>query len=264
MRAMNARLRLASPLINFGTRRVRLALVLGFVFLTTSATAQRAFRSEAEACGFHGPVRTVSTERLDNLGKVVGSSRTEFDVEGRVAEQYEYDANGALVQSTKFTRKGPQIIRTEIINNMNPEISSTSVAVLDSDGEPAGYENCDGHGVLIGRNYGPRNKRGTTITEEQVTNADGTIANRKFDATVDPENQTSMVTKTTDGTIEDQWMWQRDQNGRTVADVRRQPDGSYQKRETQADGTVIEEMYFAPGNTKFHRRSRGHVARCWR
>jgi hypothetical protein len=216
---------------------------------------QPAKNSEAAVVGLHGPVHTVFTESLDYGGNPHGnptnSSLFIYDTEGYLLEEYHYEHDGSQRLHTKYTRKGGQVFKTET-TSANPGEDRTFVQRFNSDGLVTETETFDGSGSLIGRtkNDAASKQGGVTVSTSQEANGDGTVsATETIDESSDPATGLSRQTATKDGKPYTDWLIQRDNSGKPVADALRFADGSFNERELKPDGTTVEHKYWAPTKT---------------
>jgi len=235
-----------------------------FLVLVLMAVTQiPASSQEAKVVGLKGPVHSVLTEEFTSEGgtrpEPSGSVLEIFDRQGYQLEVYRYKPDGSLWVHTVFDRKGPLVSRTQT-TGVAPFESGSTQNFFDTQGRLIGMDTYDVNGALVSRSRGEfmEQQPDSTIYRRTETKADGSESTAESTETTDPETGLTHQIEIRDGKPEADWVIQRNKDGTLEKDKIVYKDGSFNERERKADGTTVEDRYFAPTNSHTYQKSDTH------
>jgi len=236
------------------------------ILVLTLAVQMPAWAQEAAALGLKGQVHTVFTEEFTNEDGVhrepTGSSLDVYDHGGYQLELFRYEPDGSLWVHTVFDRKGPQVFRIQATGTA-PFESNTTQNVFDAEGHVVETDTYDANGVLVSKssNNLVQKQGNSTIYERTETSANGSESTAEVSETTDPQTGITHQVQTTNGKTDTDWVIQRNKDGTVEKDKIVYKDGSYNERERKADGTTVEDRYFAPTKSHTYQKSdeQGHL-----
>ena len=239
---------------------MRIAILIPLLASLVGVPAQA---QEAPAIGLKGPVHT--TEEFTSEGgarrEPSGSVLAIYDPQGYQLEIFRYKPDGSLWVHTIIDRKGPLVLRTQVAGTAPFESGSTQ-NVFDAQGRVIETDTYDANGVLVSRSKGEfvEQQPNSSTYRRTERNANGTESFAESIETTDAETGITHQVGTRDGKLETDWVIQRNKDG-TQKDKIVYANGSYNERERKADGTTVEDRYFAPTQSHTYQKSdtQGHL-----
>jgi hypothetical protein len=243
----------------------RIGLRLEFLALTLiSLAAAPSWSQEAAAIGLKGAVHTVLTANFHDEAEVPnqpGDSTYEiYDRAGYQLEIFRYKPDGSVWVHTIITRKREQIVRSQTIGTA-PFKSYSVENVFDTKGRVIETDEYDGDKILKNKTTWRFDDRiSTSTTHWTETKGDGGEKTGDVIETTDLQTGVTHQVSTTDGELKSDWVIQRER-GRPPSDKIIFPDGSYNEREQQSDGSTVEDRGQGSTNTHTYQKtdSQGHV-----
>jgi len=241
-----------------GLRTEFLALIL------IPLAAAPSWSQEAAAIGLKGAVHTVLTADFhDEAGVSSQPSYSTYEIYDRAGYQLEifrYKPDGSVWVHTIITRKRDQILRSQTIGTA-PFESYSVENVFDTKGRAIETDEYDGNKILKKKTiWSFEDGSPTSATHWTETKGDGSEKTGEVIEATDPQTGVTRQVSTTDGELKSDWVIQRD-GGRVPRDKIIFPDGSYNTREQESDGSSVEDKGQASTNTHIYQKtdSQGHV-----
>ena len=236
-----------------------LALILTFLVQHPSQS------QEASALWLKGPVYTVLTEEFSDENSTShqssGSAFDIYDRKGYLLELYRYKPDGSMWAHTIFSRKGEQIFKSETTGTA-PSENFSVLNAYDADGHivETNTYNADGFLTKKTKNEFLENRPESTTYRSIESDVEGTENTREIVESTDSKSGLTHQIATMNGKPETDWVIQRDGNGVPQKDKIILADGSYNERERGADGTTVEDRYFASSNSHTYQKTdaQGH------
>jgi hypothetical protein len=219
---------------------------------------------EAAALGLKGSVNAVLTEDFRDEGgisKPTGTRYEIFDRRGYQLEVFLYKPDGSLWVHTIITRNGDKLFGSQTIGTA-PFESHSEENVFDAKGRVIETDEYDGNGILRKKTTWKFEDRGNSTTVRWTeTNGDEGEKTGEVIETTDPETGVTRQVSTTDGELKSDWAIQGEGHGVLPQDKIVFPDGSYNERQQQADGSSVEDRYQASTNSHTYQKTdaRGQV-----
>lgn len=212
--------------------------------------------------GLKGPVLAVLTEFFQAEGGVSDKPNFSlyeiYDRRGFELEVFRYKPDGSPWVHTIITRNGDKIFRSQTIGTA-PFQSYSEENVFDAKGRVIETDEYDGDGILLKKTtwkFEGRDQSSTTRWTE--TNGNGTENTTEAIETVDPETGATRQVSKMNGILKSQWVFQ---GGVLPKNKIVFPDGSYNERDQEPDGSTDQDTYRASINSHTYQKTdaQGHV-----